>query len=308
MENDIVLEAKNLSIAIKERFLTKNVSFSVQKNEIFGIFGEDGSGKSSLIKAFVDAMPITDGHALIFGRDIKENPEVLSNINISLDPPAFFKYQTVLENIRYLTAFSVQVSDIEILRALRKFGLIKKAKSLVFALTQAEKKLLSIAITSLSRPNILILDEPFKNLPDDKVDIVKDFIKEKHKQGATIILTSKKLETIESLCDRIMFMENRVIVKTFSKQELSSAQEGNEYAFVSTKYPHYLGTLLIQNFNLKVKIYQNRVLFDGNEKDTINVVRFASMNKIEIYKAGIITKKSEKIFANLAPYFKEEKK
>ena len=308
MENNIVLEAKNLSTTIKERFLIKNVNFFVKKGEIFGIFGEDGSGKTSLIKAFVGAMPISDGQALVYGRDIKENPESLSNLSIALDPPAFFKFQSVLENIRYLTAFSAEVSDIEILRALKKFGLIKKAKRLVLFLSYVERKMLSFAVASLTRPNIMILDEPFKNLPESEIENVKNFISEMHKNGTTIILTSKNLDSIEPLCDRVLFMKDREAVKIFTKDDLALEGAENGYAFVQTKYPHYLGRLLIRDFELKVKIYENKVLFDGDEKDVINVVRYASMKRLEIYKAGIITKKSEKIFTNLAPYYKEAKK
>lgn len=308
MEKEIVLEAKNLSTAIKERFLIKDVNFSVEKGEIFGIFGEDGSGKTSLIKAFVGAMPISDGQALVFGKDVKENPSVLSNLSIALDPPAFFKFQSVLENVKYLTAFSAEVSDIEILRALRKFGLIKKTKSQVLFLSSVERKMLSFAIASLTRPNILILDEPFKNLPEKQMQVAKYFIEEMHQLGTTLILTSKNLDSIEPICDRIMFMQNREVAKIFSKQDLKLAEEGEGYAFVATKYPHYLGSLLIKDFDLKVKIYQNKVLFDGVERDAVNIVRYASMKKIEIYKAGIITKKSERIFTSLAPYYKEEKK
>ena len=113
---------------------------------------------------------------------------------------------------------------------------------------------------------------------------------------------------MEDFCDGFIFMENRSVVKVLSKEECDRLKEGPTYAFVEVKQPNYAGKLVSENFDLKVKLYENKVLFDANEDETAKIVRFLSKNQIEIYKAGFFNKKAEKIFANFAPYFKGEEK
>ena len=88
MEN--ILQVENLSVIIKERFLVKNVSFSVQSGECVAIIGEDGSGKTSLMKAITGSLPISEGTIYFNNQNITFSRQNLQNIGISLDPPVFF--------------------------------------------------------------------------------------------------------------------------------------------------------------------------------------------------------------------------
>ena len=304
--SNLILEVKNLSVLIKERFLVKNVSFSLDEGCCLGVLGEDKSGKTSLIKAIGGALPIGEGQVFVDDIDIKANPVELNSVNLCLDPPMFFKFQSVFDNFKYLTTLSGNYDKEKIIKILEKFGLSGKISTKVLFLSYYEKKLMALALAFLNKPKLLLLDEPFKGMTKTSILKIKSYINQLKQSGTAIIVTSRSFEVLEDFCDGFIFMENRSVVKVLSKEECDRLKEGPTYAFVEVKQPNYAGKLVSENFDLTVTLYENKVLFDANEDETAKIVRFLSKNQIEIYKAGFLNKKAEKIFANLAPYFKGE--
>ena len=305
MEN--VIEAKNLSVIIKDRFLVKNVYLTLKKGECVGVLGEDKSGKTSLIKAISGSLPIAPGQAFILGEDIYYNKKVLTKVSTCFDPPMFFKYQTVMDNMKYISSLSENNSKEKIIQTLKMFGIEKIKKTRIMFLPYYQKKLMALALAFLTEPEILLLDEPYKNLPPEPLKIVKNAIKAAQKKVTTIIITSQNIEQLENDCDRFVFMEERAIKSILDSSTVEEITDKNSYAFIKVKYPHYVGKLLIDNFKIKVKILGRRVLFNANEEETAKMVRFITKQNLAVYGAGYVTRKAEKIFAELTPYFKEEK-
>ncbi|MBP3431584.1 MAG: ABC transporter ATP-binding protein [Clostridia bacterium] len=308
METKNVIEAQNLSVIIKDRFLVKNASFFIKKGECVGVLGEDQSGKTSLIKAISGSLPINAGQAFVLGNDIFEDKKVLAKVSTCFDPPIFFKYQTVYDNMKYISRLSESCDDEKIFKVLNKFGIAHRLKTRVLFLPYHEKKLMSLALAFLTNPEILLLDEPFKNLPKESLEIVKKSIKEATQNGTTVIITSRNFEDLEDSCTRFIFMENREIKTILKNDECEHLSSSQTFTFVKVKYPHLAGKLLIDDFGMKVKILDKRVLFEADEDSAADIVRYLTKNKIAIYSAGYLSKKAEKIFASLTPYFKEEDK
>lgn len=306
-EQKPVLEIKNLSVLIKERFLVKNVNFKMYKGDCFGIIGEDKSGKTSLLKAICGSMPIGPGQVFVDGKDIYRNLKSLANVSECLDPPVFFKYQTVYENLKYLSMLNESLDKEKIIRVLNRFNLAHKLNTRVLFLSFYEKKLMALALAFLAEPTLILLDEPFRDIPEESLQMVKDAINEIRAKGTTIILTSRKLEDLDGLCNQYIFMENREIVRIMSQEECDKLTDLKTYAFVKVKYPHYAGKLIKDNFNLAVKLLDLRVLFEADEDTVAKIVQFLTKHKIAIYRAGYLSRKAEKIFAELTPYYKEEK-
>lgn len=306
MSENVVLEVKNLSVLIKDRFLVKNANFTLKEGECWGIIGQDKSGKTSLIKAISGTLPINPGQVFMLGKDIYYDKKILTKVSTCFDPPVFFKYQTVYENLKYMCMLNDNDSKVRIYRILNKFGLVQKMKTRVIFLSYYEKKLMSIALGLITKPKILLLDEPYKNLPEDSLKIVKEAITKVQAQGTTVVITSENIESIEDLCDNFIFMENRAIKSFMTKEECKKLLAGTTYAYVKVKYPHFVGKLIMDNFNLNVKLLDRRVLFEADETTSAQIVRFITKHNLAIYKAGYINKKADIIFANLTPYFKEE--
>ncbi len=307
-ESKVVLEVKNLSVLIKDRFLVKNINLTINEGECVGVIGEKKSGKTSLIKAVSGTLPISQGQVFLLGKDIFFDKKILTKVSTCFDPPVFFKYQSVYENMKYVAMLNPNFKKETILETLKKFGLEKKAKTKVLFLSYFERKLMSLAIGFMTKPKLLLLDEPFKSLPKQNLYQIKQLINEVRKNGTAVIITSQSLEEIESECNRFIFMESRVIKNTMTKEEADSITGGTSFAYVKVKYPHYVGKLIMENFFLKVKLLGQRVLFEADERTTAQIVRFITKRNMAVYSAGYINKKADKIFASLTPYFKQEDK
>ena len=307
MENKSILVVENLSVLIKERFLVNDVSFSMHQGECLGIVGEDGSGKSSLIKAISGSLPISDGTVTIDGHDIKQDPSILLQVGICLDPPVFFKFQSLMENMQYLCSLSGHNDKQRILEVLNKFNLLEKKNKKVYSLSFYERKLMAIALAFINQPKLLIIDEPFKGLPIQSVQIISKYIQQLRQNGTTIIVTSKNYDSLEDQCDRYMFLVDRKVKEILPRKACEQFSTTKTYAFVQVKYPHYCGKLIAEQFNINVKLFGKRVLFDADEDLTADIVKFLTKEKLSIYGAGYLNKKGERILANLTPYFKEKK-
>lgn len=303
---ETILDIENLSVIIKERYLVKNVSLSVDEGEAIALVGGDGSGKTSLLKTITHSLPITEGNIFVCGRNVTEK-ESYSNVGISLDPPVFFKFQTVFNNLAYLTKISGNFDKIGILDALKEVGLERRAKVLVLFLSYAEKKLMSLALAFLAKPKLLLLDEPFKSLSKKQCEIVKSQIKKLQEQGTAVVISTCTLEDVSDICSKYYFMENRQITKTVENTDVVEYLTDKEMAFVEVKYPHYVGKMIIESFNLHVKLLGNKVVFDTDEDTLAKIVVELSGSKITVFKAGYLNSYAEKVLASLTPYFKEAK-
>lgn len=303
---ETILDIENLSVIIKERYLVKNVSLSVDEGEAIALVGGDGSGKTSLLKTITHSLPITEGNIFVCGRNVTEK-ESYSNVGISLDPPVFFKFQTVFNNLAYLTKISGNFDKIGILDALKAVGLERRAKVLVLFLSYAEKKLMSLALAFLAKPKLLLLDEPFKSLSKKQCEIVKSQIKKLQEQGTAVVISTCTLEDVSDICSKYYFMENRQITKTVENTDVVEYLTDKEMAFVEVKYPHYVGKMIIESFNLHVKLLGNKVVFDTDEDTLAKIVIELSGSKITVFKAGYLNSYAEKVLASLTPYFKEAK-
>lgn len=303
---ETILDIENLSVIIKERYLVKNVSLSVDEGEAIALVGGDGSGKTSLLKTITHSLPITEGNIFVCGRNVTEK-ESYSNVGISLDPPVFFKFQTVFNNLAYLTKISGNFDKIGILDALKAVGLERRAKVLVLFLSYAEKKLMSLALAFLAKPKLLLLDEPFKSLSKKQCEIVKSQIKKLQEQGTAVVISTCTLEDVSDICSKYYFMENRQITKTVENTDVVEYLTDKEMAFVEVKYPHYVGKMIVENFNLHVKLLGNKVVFDTDEDTLAKIVVELSGSKITVFKAGYLNSYAEKVLASLTPYFKEAK-
>lgn len=303
---ETILDIENLSVIIKERYLVKNVSLTVDEGEAIALVGSDGSGKTSLLKTITHSLPITEGNIFVCGRNVTEK-ESYSNVGISLDPPVFFKFQTVFNNLAYLTKISGNFDKIGILDALKAVGLERRAKVLVLFLSYAEKKLMSLALAFLAKPKLLLLDEPFKSLSKKQCEIVKSQIKKLQEQGTAVVISTCTLEDVSDICSKYYFMENRQITKIVENTDVVEYLTDKEMAFVEVKYPHYVGKMIIESFNLHVKLLGNKVVFDTDEDTLAKIVIELSGSKITVFKAGYLNSYAEKVLASLTPYFKEAK-
>ncbi len=202
------------------------VSLSIQEGEIFGILGPNGSGKSTLIRLMATLLLPDEGLLQVFGHDVVAEPmAVQSLINRVSVEASFFKKLSPLENLTYAARlYGIEGRRIrpEVQRILRRLGLEDRSiYSPMEQMSRGMQQKVAIARALLSRPRVLLLDEPTTGLDPRSKREVQAVIRElREEEGTTILLTTHDMVEAENLCDRIAIMDRGRIVALDTPAEL----------------------------------------------------------------------------------------
>ena len=210
-----------------------HVSFTVEEGEIFGVLGPNGSGKSTLIRLLATLLLPDGGDIIIFGFDVVKQPmEVQRLINRVSVEASFFKKLSPMENLIYgarLYGMGGSETRRRIVEILSRLGLEKRAiYRPMEEMSRGMQQKVAIARALLSRPRLLLLDEPTTGLdPRSKRD-VQDVVNElRDESGTTILLTTHDMVEADKLCDRIAIIDSGNIVALGTPVELKALITSN---------------------------------------------------------------------------------
>ncbi len=219
MKNEKTIEVKNLVKKFGDFTAVNDISFHVNKGEIFGILGPNGAGKTTTLEIIETLQNPTRGQVTVEGVDVLEHPwEVKSRIGVQLQASGFYPQLTLVEQLKmFADLYEVKIDPMD---ELRKFQLEDKKKMFYEKLSGGQKQRFSLATTLVNNPNIIFLDEPTTGLdPQARVNLW-DTIREINKKGVTIVMTTHYMQEAEELCDRLAIMDLGKIIKTGSPGEL----------------------------------------------------------------------------------------
>lgn len=195
-----------------------NVSFEVQEGEIFGVLGPNGSGKSTLIRLIATLLLPDGGNIVVFGHDVVNQPmEVQRLINRVSVEASFFKKLSPMENLLYgarLYGLTSRETRQRVEEILTRLGLEKRSiYKPMEEMSRGMQQKVAIARALLSRPRLLLLDEPTTGLDPRSKREVQEVIRELNQESrTTILLTTHDMVEADNLCDRIAIIDSGVIV------------------------------------------------------------------------------------------------
>lgn len=201
------IEVSNVSKKYKDRMLVDDVSFTVEKGEILGIVGLNGSGKTVLLKCICGLMDYSGGTITVNGKVIGRDCEYPANMGVIIETPGFLPYHSGYKNLEYLASLRKKISKQEIKDVLVKVGLAGEEKKLVAKYSLGMRQRLGIAQAIMENPELLILDEPMNGLDKDGIAEVRKLLLEMKAEGKTMIITSHNEEDIKVLCDKVVEMD-----------------------------------------------------------------------------------------------------
>lgn len=206
-----IIKISNLTKEYKDAVAVDDVSFNIEKNELFALLGPNGAGKTTIIKMLACLIKPTSGNVSIDGYDIlKDELQIKNNIAVSPQETAIARNLTVEENLMMITDICKNHGDID--EVIKKLNLTSVRKKLAKNLSGGNQRRLSIAMAIITKPKILFLDEPTLGLDiEARVDLW-DYIK-KLKENTTIILTTHYLEEADELSDRIGVIKNGKLIE-----------------------------------------------------------------------------------------------
>ncbi len=220
------IEVNHLTKCFGEFTAVDNISFAVDKGEIFGFLGANGAGKSTAIRMLCGLLAPTSGEAIVAGYQAFTEPEkVKKNIGYMSQKFSLYEDLTVMENIRfYATVYGLSNPEIQhrskIL--LHRLGLENQCKTRVGALPLGWKQKLSFSLALIHHPQIIFLDEPTGGVDPITRREFWEMIYETATQGTTIFVTTHYMDEAE-YCDRISLMVDGHIEAIGSPKELKRA-------------------------------------------------------------------------------------
>ena len=205
----------NLKKTYGTKEAVKNISFEIKENEIIGLLGPNGSGKTTTIGMILGLLKPTSGNILINGLKIDENPiEILQKINFISPYIELPKKLTVKQNlIVYGKLYSVKNLNEKIDYLVSKLRLENLLNRVTGELSSGQKNRISLAKAIINDPNVLLLDEPTASLDPEIGDFVRTFLENyKEVKKLSILLASHLMDEVTRLCSSIMMMKNGLII------------------------------------------------------------------------------------------------
>jgi len=217
------IEVINLSKKYKSKNAVSNINFKIGENEIVGLLGPNGCGKTTTIGMILGLLKPTKGEVLINGKNIETNKiSLLHRMNFISPYIELPKKLTVKQNLEvYGRLYGVKNLNERILEVsedldIKNFFIRKTGE-----LSSGQKNRVSLAKSLINKPEILLLDEPTASLDPDIGDFVRSYIQEyRSKNQVTILLASHNMNEVERLCDSIIMMKKGKIIDRGTCKEI----------------------------------------------------------------------------------------
>ena len=212
----------NVTKEFKNKAVLKGVSFNIEAGDIYGLIGENGAGKTTILKLIVNLLKPTSGNIQVLGKEIKKDSyDYLRNIGALIDEPVFYKKLTLYENFKVHCEYLGFYDEEKLESVLKRGGLHNKKGKKIKELSFGEKQRLAIAYALITEPELLILDEPTNGLdPIAIVELREILLKLNREFNTTIIISSHAINELERLVNKVMFLKNGEIVENGLLEEI----------------------------------------------------------------------------------------
>ena len=203
-----MLEALGLSKNFGGKPALRDVSFKLERGEIYGLLGHNGAGKSTSLGIILGMVQPTEGEVLIDGISVQRSrAKALRKVGAIFEGPAFYDYLSGWENLRILMGYSGGFDEKAAAEVVDRVGLQKRIRSKVRTYSHGMRQRLALAQALLPEPELLLLDEPTDGLDPEGIRWFRDFILDlREEKGMTVLFNSHLLSEVELMCDRVAIL------------------------------------------------------------------------------------------------------
>lgn len=203
-----ILSIINLSKKFGHITAVNNLSFTIEKGNVYGLLGPNGSGKSTTLGIVLNVVNKTSGDFRWFDGTITTH-EALKKVGAIIERPNFYPYMTAYQNLQLVCKIK-NVPETNISEKLKLVGLFDRKDSKFSTFSLGMKQRLAIASALLNNPEILILDEPTNGLDPQGIHQIREIIKKIASEGTTILLASHLLDEVEKVCTHVVVLRKGV--------------------------------------------------------------------------------------------------
>ena len=209
-----LLRLRQLSTSNRSRYalygskeVVKDLSFTVNQGEVFGLLGANGAGKTTTIRTLLSLLEPTSGTLLVNGQ--RYSPAMAATVGYLPEERGLYRNEPIIDTMVYFAVMhGLSRSDAKkrVLEYLERVGLGDKAHERLISLSNGQQQKVQLGVTILHEPSLMILDEPTEALDPVNRDLLMSIINEQRTNGATVILVTHRMEEVEQLCDRIVLL------------------------------------------------------------------------------------------------------
>jgi ABC-type multidrug transport system ATPase subunit len=280
---EVALQTRGLSKKFGKRWAVKDLNLEVLRGDVFGFVGPNGAGKSTTIRMILTLLRPTAGSVEIFGKDLrKSRRDVLSRVCGIVEKPDFYLYLSAFKNLEIFGSMTRRVKGDNILEALEGVGLKDRAFEKVKTFSHGMKQRLGIAQVLLTKPDLIILDEPTAGLDPQGMKEVRELIRRlAREREMTVFLSSHLLFEIESVATRMAVINRGELIAQGPVTDLIGAGATDfsiqasplEEAVRLIKELSWVEILSAQNGRIEVRMASGR---------SSELNRFLVLNRIEV--------------------------
>ena len=216
-----ILTINNLTKKFGYLTAVKDLSFTINKGNVYGILGPNGSGKSTTLGVVLNVVNKTSGEFHWFDGNTSTH-QALKKVGAIIERPNFYPYMTAIQNLELVCKIK-GVSTDKVEEKLELVELLDRKNSKFSTFSLGMKQRLAIASALLNNPEILILDEPTNGLDPQGIHQIREIIKEIAQQGTTILLASHLLDEVEKVCSHVVVLRKGVNLFSGRVDELISS-------------------------------------------------------------------------------------
>jgi ABC-2 type transport system ATP-binding protein len=217
-----VIETTGLTKRFGSQIAVDGISFTVERGQIFGFLGPNGSGKTTTIGMLLGIINATAGSFRLLGEgSLRGLHRVRQRVGATLETPNFYPYLSGRDNLR-IVANVKRAPESKIVEVLDAVGLADRANHRFRTYSLGMKQRLALAATMLGDTDLVILDEPANGLDPEGMREIREIILRLHEQGRTIFLSSHLLWEVERTCTHVAIIKNGRIVRQASVSEMTA--------------------------------------------------------------------------------------
>ncbi|MFP4023430.1 MAG: ABC transporter ATP-binding protein [Thiohalospira sp.] len=217
-----VVEVNHLSKSYGNILAINDISFTVNRGEVYGILGPNGSGKTTTLAVILDILKANSGQYRWFDKPMDKFTR--RRIGTLIETPNFYPYLSLWENLKIVAKIKDAPED-DINYALGVANLLKRKHSAYNTLSLGMKQRLSIASVLVGNPEVLVLDEPTNGLDPEGFAEVRNIIQSQANEGKTIILASHILDEVEKVCSHVAILKSGDLIANGKVGELLTTDD-----------------------------------------------------------------------------------
>ena len=217
-----MIQLQNVTKRIKENTVLDNVSYTFKSGFVYGLYGQNGSGKTMLLRAISGLINLDSGSIFIDGEKLHDKIEFPPETGIVIENMELLPECSAKRNLQMLAKIKNIADEKDIIFSLERVGLDPDSDKKVKKFSLGMKQRLNIAQAIFENQKIILLDEPTNALDEDAVQLIYKIIREEKSRGATIIVATHHKEDLKEVCDVILKIAEGKIVEENAYSKLKS--------------------------------------------------------------------------------------